>query len=152
MEATLSPTASDLLIHCVVSSALWNTPVCFYLCSGAWRVPLTTDVFMNLYGKNITFCAACMQNLNHIAVFCSYFSAEVCDRQLVASLPQSSFRSSSQLSSSHAPGFAKLNRRDGWKHLKYLWPTASRHYRIFRTISHFFCHQHSTLRLIQWCG
>ncbi|XP_078790304.1 contactin-associated protein-like 4 isoform X6 [Oryzias latipes] len=39
--------------------------------------------------------------------------AEVCDRQLVASLPQSSFRSSSQLSSSHAPGFAKLNRRDG---------------------------------------
>ncbi|XP_078790299.1 contactin-associated protein-like 4 isoform X2 [Oryzias latipes] len=41
------------------------------------------------------------------------FHGQVCDRQLVASLPQSSFRSSSQLSSSHAPGFAKLNRRDG---------------------------------------
>ncbi|XP_078790306.1 contactin-associated protein-like 4 isoform X8 [Oryzias latipes] len=42
-----------------------------------------------------------------------FHGPEVCDRQLVASLPQSSFRSSSQLSSSHAPGFAKLNRRDG---------------------------------------
>uniref|UniRef100_A0A3P9DCP6 Contactin-associated protein-like 4 n=1 Tax=Maylandia zebra TaxID=106582 RepID=A0A3P9DCP6_9CICH len=38
---------------------------------------------------------------------------EVCDRPLVSSLPPSSFRSSSQLSTSHAPGFAKLNRRDG---------------------------------------
>ncbi|KAK2822754.1 hypothetical protein Q5P01_022819 [Channa striata] len=38
---------------------------------------------------------------------------EACDSPLVSSLPPSSFRSSSQLSSSHAPGFAKLNRRDG---------------------------------------
>uniref|UniRef100_A0A3Q4I1I8 Contactin-associated protein-like 4-like n=1 Tax=Neolamprologus brichardi TaxID=32507 RepID=A0A3Q4I1I8_NEOBR len=38
---------------------------------------------------------------------------EVCDSPLVSSLPPSSFRSSSQLSTSHAPGFAKLNRRDG---------------------------------------
>ncbi|XP_067331445.1 contactin-associated protein-like 4 isoform X2 [Channa argus] len=38
---------------------------------------------------------------------------EVCDSPLVSNLPPSSFRSSSQLSSSHAPGFAKLNRRDG---------------------------------------
>ncbi|KAK5889491.1 hypothetical protein CesoFtcFv8_015492 [Champsocephalus esox] len=37
----------------------------------------------------------------------------VCDSSLVSNLPPSSFRSSSQLSSSHAPGFAKLNRRDG---------------------------------------
>ncbi|XP_028987778.1 contactin-associated protein-like 4 isoform X2 [Betta splendens] len=37
----------------------------------------------------------------------------VCDGPLVSNLPPSSFRSSSQLSSSHAPGFAKLNRRDG---------------------------------------
>ncbi|KAJ7986954.1 hypothetical protein DPEC_G00333730 [Dallia pectoralis] len=36
-----------------------------------------------------------------------------CDRPLVSNLPQSSFRSSSQLSSSHGPGFAKVNRRDG---------------------------------------
>ncbi|XP_024117188.1 contactin-associated protein-like 4 isoform X2 [Oryzias melastigma] len=40
-------------------------------------------------------------------------AGEVCDGPLVASLLPSSFRSSSQLSSSHAPGFAKLNRRDG---------------------------------------
>ncbi|KAF0046709.1 hypothetical protein F2P81_000342 [Scophthalmus maximus] len=38
---------------------------------------------------------------------------EVCDSALVSTLPPSSFRSSSQLSSSHAPGFAKLNRREG---------------------------------------
>ncbi|AWP03642.1 putative contactin-associated protein-like 4 [Scophthalmus maximus] len=37
----------------------------------------------------------------------------VCDGPLVSNLPPSSFRSSGQLSSSHAPGFAKLNRREG---------------------------------------
>ncbi|XP_063741599.1 contactin-associated protein-like 4 isoform X1 [Eleginops maclovinus] len=53
--------------------------------------------------------------------------AEVCDSSLVSNLPPSSFRSSSQLSSSHAPGFAKLNRRDGaggWSPLtsdRYQW-------------------------------
>ncbi|TWW73005.1 Contactin-associated protein-like 4 [Takifugu flavidus] len=41
------------------------------------------------------------------------WSTEVCDAALVSSLPPSSFRSSSQLSGSHAPSFAKLNRRDG---------------------------------------
>ncbi|XP_028283229.1 contactin-associated protein-like 4 [Parambassis ranga] len=52
---------------------------------------------------------------------------EVCDSPLVSNLPPSSFRSSSQLSSSHAPGFAKLNRRDGaggWSPLisdRYQW-------------------------------
>ncbi|XP_043990407.1 contactin-associated protein-like 4 isoform X1 [Gambusia affinis] len=52
---------------------------------------------------------------------------EVCDSALVSNLPPSSFRSSSQLSSSHAPGFAKLNRRDGaggWSPLssdRYQW-------------------------------
>ncbi|XP_034559128.1 contactin-associated protein-like 4 [Notolabrus celidotus] len=52
---------------------------------------------------------------------------EVCDSSLVSNLPPSSFRSSSQLSSSHAPGFAKLNRRDGaggWSPLtsdRYQW-------------------------------
>ncbi|KAE8290556.1 Contactin-associated protein-like 4 Cell recognition molecule Caspr4 Precursor [Larimichthys crocea] len=54
-------------------------------------------------------------------------SSEVCDSALVSNLPPSSFRSSSQLSSSHAPGFAKLNRRDGaggWSPLtsdRYQW-------------------------------
>lgn len=38
---------------------------------------------------------------------------EVCDSPLVASLPPSSFRSSSQLTSSHGPVFAKVNRREG---------------------------------------
>ncbi|XP_036938988.1 contactin-associated protein-like 4 isoform X1 [Acanthopagrus latus] len=52
---------------------------------------------------------------------------EVCDSALVSNLPPSSFRSSSHLSSSHAPGFAKLNRRDGaggWSPLtsdRYQW-------------------------------
>lgn len=36
-----------------------------------------------------------------------------CDAPLVSALPQSSFSSSSELSSSHGPGFARLNRRDG---------------------------------------
>uniref|UniRef100_A0AAQ6A5G9 Contactin associated protein like 3 n=1 Tax=Amphiprion ocellaris TaxID=80972 RepID=A0AAQ6A5G9_AMPOC len=51
----------------------------------------------------------------------------VCDSPLVSNLLPSSFRSSSQLSSSHAPGFAKLNRRDGaggWSPLvsdRYQW-------------------------------
>ncbi|MEQ2236961.1 Contactin-associated protein-like 3B, partial [Ilyodon furcidens] len=55
------------------------------------------------------------------------FEPEVCDSGLVSNLPPSSFRSSSQLSSSHAPGFAKLNRRDGaggWSPLssdRYQW-------------------------------
>uniref|UniRef100_A0A3Q1I0V5 Uncharacterized protein n=1 Tax=Anabas testudineus TaxID=64144 RepID=A0A3Q1I0V5_ANATE len=51
----------------------------------------------------------------------------VCDSALVSNLPPSSFTSSSQLSSSHAPGFAKLNRREGaggWSPLtsdRYQW-------------------------------
>ncbi|KAM3940316.1 contactin-associated protein-like 4 [Leptodactylus fuscus] len=36
-----------------------------------------------------------------------------CDRQLASSLPPSSFTSSSELSSTHNAGFARLNRRDG---------------------------------------
>uniref|UniRef100_A0A3Q1CRW0 Contactin associated protein like 3 n=1 Tax=Amphiprion ocellaris TaxID=80972 RepID=A0A3Q1CRW0_AMPOC len=51
----------------------------------------------------------------------------VCDRPLVSSLPPSSFRSSSQLSISHGPVFAKVNRREGaggWSPLisdRYQW-------------------------------
>uniref|UniRef100_A0A8D0D7J1 Contactin associated protein like 3 n=1 Tax=Sander lucioperca TaxID=283035 RepID=A0A8D0D7J1_SANLU len=53
-----------------------------------------------------------------VTTSCAFFLlcdwlTEVCDSALVSNLPPSSFRSSSQLSSSHAPGFAKLNRRDG---------------------------------------
>ncbi|XP_037671736.1 contactin-associated protein-like 4 isoform X2 [Choloepus didactylus] len=50
-----------------------------------------------------------------------------CDEPLVSALPQTSFSSSSELSSSHGPGFARLNRRDGaggWSPLvsnKYQW-------------------------------
>ncbi|XP_071342570.1 contactin-associated protein-like 4 isoform X2 [Trachinotus anak] len=52
---------------------------------------------------------------------------EVCDSPLVFNLPPSSFRSSSQLSSSHGPVFAKVNRREGaggWSPLvsdRYQW-------------------------------
>lgn len=45
--------------------------------------------------------------------FPALWLTEECDGTLLANLPPSSFRSSSQLSSSHAPSFAKLNRRDG---------------------------------------
>lgn len=38
---------------------------------------------------------------------------EACDSPLVTNLPPSSFRSSSQLTSSHGPVFAKVNRREG---------------------------------------
>nr|XP_015193727.1 PREDICTED: contactin-associated protein-like 5 isoform X1 [Lepisosteus oculatus] len=54
-------------------------------------------------------------------------SNENCEGQLVSVLPQTSFNCSSQLSNSHSPGFAKLNRRDGaggWSPLdsnKYQW-------------------------------
>ncbi|XP_072326178.1 contactin-associated protein-like 5 isoform X1 [Scyliorhinus torazame] len=44
-----------------------------------------------------------------------------CDDHLVSDLPQLVFDSSSELSGSHSPGFAKLNRRDGaggWSPLK----------------------------------
>ncbi|XP_075901730.1 contactin-associated protein-like 4 [Nelusetta ayraudi] len=52
---------------------------------------------------------------------------EVCDNPLVTNLPPSSFRSSSQLTSSHGPVFAKVNRREGaggWSPLtsdRYQW-------------------------------
>ncbi|KAJ3599777.1 hypothetical protein NHX12_033733 [Muraenolepis orangiensis] len=38
---------------------------------------------------------------------------EACDSSLVSNLPPSSFTSSSQLSSSHGPEFAKVNKREG---------------------------------------
>uniref|UniRef100_A0A3Q3X1H8 F5/8 type C domain-containing protein n=1 Tax=Mola mola TaxID=94237 RepID=A0A3Q3X1H8_MOLML len=59
-------------------------------------------------------------------LLCDWLTEE-CDSALVSNLPPSSFRSSSQLSSSHAPGFAKLNRREGaggWSPLtsdRYQW-------------------------------
>nr|XP_040040806.1 contactin-associated protein-like 4 isoform X2 [Gasterosteus aculeatus aculeatus] len=52
---------------------------------------------------------------------------EACDSPLVGSLPPPSFRSSSQLTSSHGPVFAKVNRREGaggWSPLvsdRYQW-------------------------------
>ncbi|KAL6061829.1 hypothetical protein STEG23_022417, partial [Scotinomys teguina] len=38
--------------------------------------------------------------------------ADDCDEPLVSALPPASFSGSSELSSSHGPGFARLNRRD----------------------------------------
>ncbi|KAJ6665609.1 hypothetical protein lerEdw1_003452 [Lerista edwardsae] len=40
-------------------------------------------------------------------------SADNCEEPLAFSLPATAFDSSSELSSSHSPSFAKLNRRDG---------------------------------------
>uniref|UniRef100_A0A8B9JYV2 Contactin associated protein like 3 n=1 Tax=Astyanax mexicanus TaxID=7994 RepID=A0A8B9JYV2_ASTMX len=63
----------------------------------------------------------------YMSNLCSSLFLEGCDGPLVSSLPQSAFRSSSQLSNSHGPGYAKLNRRDGaggWSPLdsnKYQW-------------------------------
>ncbi|XP_062966468.1 contactin-associated protein-like 4 isoform X5 [Cynocephalus volans] len=63
------------------------------------------------------------QNWNRVEAGNSYD----CDDPLVSALPQTSFSSSSELSSSHGPGFARLNRRDGaggWSPLvsnKYQW-------------------------------
>uniref|UniRef100_A0A3Q3DDR2 Contactin-associated protein-like 4 n=1 Tax=Hippocampus comes TaxID=109280 RepID=A0A3Q3DDR2_HIPCM len=45
--------------------------------------------------------------------FHCFASTDACDSALVSKLPPSAFRSSSQLSASHAPVFAKLNKRDG---------------------------------------
>uniref|UniRef100_A0AAQ4NPK1 Contactin associated protein like 3 n=1 Tax=Gasterosteus aculeatus aculeatus TaxID=481459 RepID=A0AAQ4NPK1_GASAC len=55
------------------------------------------------------------------------FISQACDSPLVGSLPPPSFRSSSQLTSSHGPVFAKVNRREGaggWSPLvsdRYQW-------------------------------
>ncbi|XP_036296656.1 contactin-associated protein-like 4 [Pipistrellus kuhlii] len=63
------------------------------------------------------------QNWNRVRAGNSYD----CDEPLVPALSQASFSSSSELSSSHGPGFARLNRRDGaggWSPLvsnKYQW-------------------------------
>nr|XP_057928815.1 contactin-associated protein-like 4 isoform X2 [Doryrhamphus excisus] len=52
---------------------------------------------------------------------------DICDSPLVSNLPHSSFRSSSQLSGSHGPVYAKVNRREGaggWSPLvsdRYQW-------------------------------
>ncbi|KAM4807989.1 contactin-associated protein-like 4 [Rhinophrynus dorsalis] len=59
--------------------------------------------------------------------FASLVHSNDCDGQLASSLPQSYFSSSSELSSSHSAGFARLNRRDGaggWSPLitnRYQW-------------------------------
>nr|XP_061791038.1 contactin-associated protein-like 4 [Nerophis lumbriciformis] len=58
---------------------------------------------------------------------CYTESADVCDSPLVSNLPHSSFQSSSQLSGSHGPVYAKVNRREGaggWSPLisdRYQW-------------------------------
>lgn len=51
--------------------------------------------------------------MHHSAFFPPFCATEMCDSPLVTSLLPSSFKSSSQLSSSHGPIFAKVNRREG---------------------------------------
>uniref|UniRef100_A0A3Q3E2H3 Contactin associated protein like 3 n=1 Tax=Labrus bergylta TaxID=56723 RepID=A0A3Q3E2H3_9LABR len=70
---------------------------------------------------------AVIRSLNSVTRKLQPRNGQVCDGALVSNLPPSTFRSSSQLSSSHAPGFAKLNRREGaggWSPLtsdRYQW-------------------------------
>ncbi|CAL8306200.1 unnamed protein product [Lota lota] len=62
-----------------------------------------------------------------LLVFCRTHGEEACDSPLVSNLTPSSFTSSSQLSSSHGPEFAKVNKREGaggWSPLtsdRYQW-------------------------------
>ncbi|XP_048203426.1 contactin-associated protein-like 3 [Perognathus longimembris pacificus] len=51
---------------------------------------------------------------NDTEILCQQYNhQDDCDTPLASALPWSAFSSSSELSSSHGPGFAKLNRRDG---------------------------------------
>ncbi|XP_071335931.1 contactin-associated protein-like 4 [Trachinotus anak] len=80
---------------------------------------------MDLWSKKV------LGIITHVAlILSSSYGAtrgEVCHNPLVSNLLPSSFRSSSQLSNSHGPGFAKLNRREGaggWSPLssdRYQW-------------------------------
>lgn len=69
---------------------------------------------INIDDDDLIYWTACLKVkvFNFFPLLCDW-STEACDAALVSGLPSSSFRSSSQLSGSHAPTFAKLNRRDG---------------------------------------
>ncbi|XP_059922292.1 contactin-associated protein-like 4 [Gadus macrocephalus] len=62
-----------------------------------------------------------------LLIFCGTRGEEACDSPLISNLMPSSFTSSSQLSSSHGPEFAKVNKREGaggWSPLtsdRYQW-------------------------------
>uniref|UniRef100_A0A667ZRR0 Contactin associated protein like 3 n=1 Tax=Myripristis murdjan TaxID=586833 RepID=A0A667ZRR0_9TELE len=85
-------------------------------------VQLRTLLF---YLSNVSNCNREMAEI--LMLDCQFLVRAVCDSPLVSNLPPSSFRSSSQLSNSHGPGFAKLNRREGaggWSPLtsdRYQW-------------------------------
>ncbi|XP_049443304.1 contactin-associated protein-like 4 isoform X1 [Epinephelus fuscoguttatus] len=80
---------------------------------------------MPLGSKRLAWITALIASL--LLGSCGTGGEEVCDSPLVANLPLSSFRSSSQLTSSHGPVFAKVNRREGaggWSPLvsdRYQW-------------------------------
>uniref|UniRef100_A0A3Q3S3R8 Contactin-associated protein-like 4 n=1 Tax=Mastacembelus armatus TaxID=205130 RepID=A0A3Q3S3R8_9TELE len=94
-----------------------HCPVCFP------TLPLLCVKYLIL---SISIYSRDTQYSSVFLLLCDWLT-EVCDSPLVSSLPPSSFGSSSQLSSSHAPGFAKLNRREGaggWSPLtsdRYQW-------------------------------
>ncbi|KAM9727982.1 contactin-associated protein-like 4 [Menidia menidia] len=66
---------------------------------------------MDLRSKKLRGVAA--QVALMLLILCGNLKAERCHSPLVSGLQPASFRSSSQLSDSHGPGFAKLNRREG---------------------------------------
>ncbi|XP_070817481.1 contactin-associated protein-like 4 [Chaetodon trifascialis] len=80
---------------------------------------------MPLGSKGLAGMTALLASL--LLASCGTGGEEACDSPLVTNLPPSSFRSSSQLTGSHGPVFAKVNRREGaggWSPLvsdRYQW-------------------------------
>ncbi|XP_022348198.1 contactin-associated protein-like 4 [Enhydra lutris kenyoni] len=64
--------------------------------------------------KPLTFrLDSCLLSGLQSVLTCVFSPTDGCDQPLASALPASSFSGSSELSSSHSPGFARLNRRDG---------------------------------------
>lgn len=81
---------------------------CSYVCIFISHIVRVWDITVNYWSINLIEQLI----LNLFLLLCDWFT-EVCDNPLVTNLPTSSFRSSSQLTSSHGPVFAKVNRREG---------------------------------------
>lgn len=71
------------------------------------------SLFLILFGLFLLLIEA-KRAVSTVLIWMDFFLlADDCDEPLVPALSQASFSSSSELSSSHGPGFARLNRRDG---------------------------------------
>lgn len=99
LQETTSTTKPDAIIwHIyIIMDSLLHTVTCF------------TSIKEQI--NSVNYCSFGLMNLDFLN--CFFKLTEVCDSPLVTNLPPPSFRSSSQLSSSHGPVFAKVNRREG---------------------------------------